>query len=233
MPADGTYLEAGATERYRVAGGAALGVTDCAVLDGACQGAVRVPLGTLAQPDRSHLRTVPQDGTRLKGLPSGALWTMRDGKAVADGGGGAPIGLNDATIERLRTAPTPPPPPPPPPSGSAARIKALVSFSYVWRGRRLVLSEIVVKNVPLGARLTARCTRKPCGGRRYAKLAKRHAVSLRPFVGRPLRRGTVLEIRVTKAGRTGAVKRLSIRRKGAPSMTTRCLPDGGRRPVRC
>ncbi len=231
VPADGTYLEVGATERHRVAGGAALPVTDCAVLDGACQGAVRVPSGTLAQPDRSHLRAVPQDGTRMKGLPSGALWIMRDGKAVADSGGGAPVGLNDATIERLRTAAPPPPPPSRP--GTAARIKALVLFSYVWRGRRLVFSDIVVKNIPLGARLTARCTRKPCGGRRYTKIAKRRTVALKPFVGRPMRRGTVLEIRVTKPGRTGAVKRLSIRRKGAPSLTTRCLPDGGRRPARC
>ena len=96
-----------------------------------------------------------------------------------------------------------------------------------------MFSDIVVKNIPLGARLTARCTRKPCGGRRYTKIAKRRTVALKPFVGRPMRRGTVLEIRVTKPGRTGAVKRLSIRRKGAPSLTTRCLPDGGRRPARC
>jgi hypothetical protein len=81
--------------------------------------------------------------------------------------------------------------------------------------------------------VSARCTGRPCGGRRYSRAAKRRTVALAGFVGRPLRRGTVLEIRVTKAGRTGAVKRLAIRRKGAPSLTTRCLPEGARRPGRC
>jgi hypothetical protein len=57
---------------------------------------------------------------------------------------------------------------------------------------------------------------------------------LKAFQGRPLRRGTVVEIRVERAGRTGAVKRLTVNGGAkAPSLTTRCLPAGARRPVRC
>ena len=234
VPQNGTYLELGAAERFRVAGGAALRVTDCTVLDGACQGAVGVPLGTLQQPERSHLRAVPEDGTVLKGLPSRTLWAMREGVAVAADGGDGAVGLNDATVGALRpAAPAPAPAPAPSAAPVAPRIKALVHFAYAWRGRRLAFGEIVVKNVPLGARVTARCTGRPCGGRRFAKVAKRRTVALKPFVGRSLRRGTVIEIRVVKAGRTGAVKRLAVRRKGAPTLTTRCLPEGAARPVRC
>jgi len=235
VPANGTYLQAGPGERFRVAGGAALPVTDCAVLDGACGGAVRVPLGTLQQPQRSNLRTVPEDGTALRGLPSGATWTMRDGVAVPATAADAPVGLNDATIDRLRTPAPGAAAPGAAPGAKVKRIKALVRFAYEQRGRRVAFSRIVVAGIPRGARVSARCTGRPCGGRRFSRVVttKRKLV-LKPFHGRPLRRGTVVEIRVERAGMTGAVKRLTVNGGGkAPSLSTRCLPAGAKRPVRC
>ena len=43
----------------------------------------------------------------------------------------------------------------------------------------------------------------------------------------------MIEVRVTKPDTIGAVKRLTVRRSKNPTITTRCLPPGAKRPGRC
>ena len=87
----------------------------------------------------------------------------------------------------------------------------------------------MVKDVPRGSTVTATCRTKQ--GRRcrgISKFTKRNArgnVSLKRFLRKPLRAGTVIEVRVTKPGRIGAVKRLTVRR-GKPTLDE--LPAAGR-----
>jgi hypothetical protein len=99
VPRDGTYLtDAEAGRRYRVAGGAALPLSDCAVLDGRCHGAVEVTSATLATHAQGRLHDVPADGTHVQGEPSGAVWRFRDGARMPDA---AAVGVrvNDSTVE--------------------------------------------------------------------------------------------------------------------------------------
>lgn len=87
------------------------------------------------------------------------------------------------------------------------------------------------------ARDTATCRTKQ--GRRcrgITKFTKRNArgtVSLKRFLRKTLRAGTVIEVRVTKPGTTGAVKRLTVRRGKNPTIATRCLPPGASKPAKC
>jgi hypothetical protein len=125
---------------------------------------------------------------------------------------------------------TPPPPPPP-------VIRVTVSFSTLSSARFTVFRELVVRNVPRGSRVTVTCkTKRGRKCRRVKTFTKRNArgsVRIRSMLRKRIPVGSVIEVRVTKPGFTGAVKRVLIRRKKVPTTTERCLPQGATRPVRC
>ena len=145
---------------------------------------------------------------------------------------------NTATASRSYSvvAPPPPPPPPPPPV-ELKRILVTLSSFFPSLGDTIRFSRLVVKDVPRGSTVTATCRTKQgrrCGG--ISKFTKRNArgnVSLKRFLRRTLRAGTVIDVRVTKPGRIGAVKRLTVRRKKNPVIKTFCLPPAAKRPARC
>lgn len=98
VPVDGTYLRIRASNVFRrVAGGAALTVSDCAVLDGACGGAVAIDQGTLDAKARGRLRAAPADGTILRARPSDVRWKIVGGlrTRLTDSSG---VQINDATV---------------------------------------------------------------------------------------------------------------------------------------
>jgi hypothetical protein len=69
--------------------------------------------------------------------------------------------------------------------------------------------------------------------RSFTRRNARGTVSVRTMLRKRIPVRSVIEVRVTKPGFTGVVKRVLIRRKKAPSTTERCLPQGATRPVRC
>jgi hypothetical protein len=74
------------------------------------------------------------------------------------------------------------------------------------------------------------------GKRRALTFARRHAagsVTLKPWLRRRLRVGTVLTATVSKPGFVGMVKTLTIRRSKAPLVATSCLAPGAKKPSRC
>ncbi|HKO38746.1 MAG TPA: M23 family metallopeptidase [Solirubrobacterales bacterium] len=101
VPADGTYLRIGGSETFmRVAGGAALRLSDCTVLDGKCEGAVAIDNGTLERlgsiSGASRLLRLPRDGTVLHGRPSDQRWQLTGGVRVPSVEGGTQV--NDSTV---------------------------------------------------------------------------------------------------------------------------------------
>ena len=113
-PADGTYLRiAGAGRPMRVAGGAPLALTDCSVLDGACEPSVTIDAGTLdrrgAISGADRLAVVPAEGTVLTGRPSGASWRIIGSSRLPAAAGESGVQVNDATLDGFA-----------PPPGSAA-----------------------------------------------------------------------------------------------------------------
>ena len=91
--------------------------------------------------------------------------------------------------------------------------------------------------MPRGSTVTATCRTKQ--GRRcrgIGKFSKRNArgnVSLKRFLRKKLRAGTVIEVRVTKPGTIGAVKRLTVRRGKNPTIKTICLLPGAKKATKC
>ena len=83
-PADGTFLKTSANKVFRVVGGAPFQVTDWSLFGGV-QPSVSVDQWAVDHPENAaaHLRRTPVDGTKVRGLPSGAYWAFSGGVASA------------------------------------------------------------------------------------------------------------------------------------------------------
>jgi hypothetical protein len=63
-------------------------------------------------------------------------------------------------------------------------------------------------------------------------LRKRHGtVDLKRIIAKPLRAGTKLQVLVTKPGSVAAVKLITVNRRKAPTIVTRCLKPGAKKPT--
>jgi hypothetical protein len=94
-------------------------------------------------------------------------------------------------------------------------------------GARITLLSV---RAPRSASITARCVGRHCPIRTRSFGAP--PVRLRVFE-RFLRAGTLLQIRVVRAGQIGKYVSFLIRARRAPLRTDRCLVPGRRAPVRC
>jgi Big-like domain-containing protein len=141
-------------------------------------------------------------------------------------------GLTSAPAAINITVPGPPPRP-------LRRIRVGVSFSYDAYSDRTVLKKLQIKGVPPGSRVRAVCANRgrKCGGKARKAFLKNRArgrVSLASrYVGVDIPIGARITVTVTRANRIGAVKILTMRPRKEPSVTSRCLPPGARRPQRC
>jgi hypothetical protein len=111
-------------------------------------------------------------------------------------------------------------------------VAARLRYAQRVRKRWTVLPELVVRSIPAGATVDVRCRGRGCPRRRWVRPAS-GKLSLRPFAGRRLGVGLVLQIRVTQPGAVGQVFLLTIRSGRIPLVKQRCLPIGATRPTRC
>jgi Ca2+-binding RTX toxin-like protein len=161
----------------------------------------------------------------------------RDGQAdTVDCGPDSDTVAADA-IDAVTSCGTDPPPPAPVViTTPAPPVRVLFDLAYTFTpGRRGTTLRNLAVEVEPGARLTAACrTKKKKRCTRTKDLARTAAsLRLKGFEGKRLPVGAKLTVRVTKAGMIGAVKTLTIRKRRAPSVTTRCLPPGATRPSAC
>jgi Putative metal-binding motif/RTX calcium-binding nonapeptide repeat (4 copies) len=90
--------------------------------------------------------------------------------------------------------------------------------------------------VPAGATVRLRCSGRGCPSRSRRRTVSRDTPSVDltgAFRRRKLRRGTVIQIRVTKEGAIGRVFRWKVRRGSVPDLSSLCLPPGTTRPRAC
>jgi hypothetical protein len=96
VPTNGEFVASVETGTvYRVAGGAALKLYNWGGIPG-YNGAVMVNQQTLDTHD--HLLATPANGTVLKGVSSGALWKITDGKRSQVSTGDSPVVVDEQTI---------------------------------------------------------------------------------------------------------------------------------------
>jgi hypothetical protein len=129
---------------------------------------------------------------------------------------------------------------PPRPGGTPRAPAARPSLLAPWpvvrmagtltrRGARLTVLSV---RAPKGTRVSARCAGRACPRRAVARRMRRTTLRLGAYE-RPLRAGTVLEIRVLSATRIGKYTRIAIRRGKAPARKDRCLWPGKLSPRAC
>jgi len=123
VPADGTFINTNQNGAvYRIAGGAPLYISSWDIFGGVQPfvGIDKWAVDNITNP-AAHMRAVPADGTLLRGLPSGRLWRIDNGRRSATTTAAGAVSVNDATAESfpLTTCPagqtgTPPNCQPPP-----------------------------------------------------------------------------------------------------------------------
>jgi cell wall-associated NlpC family hydrolase len=107
-PADGTFLSTTAGKVFRIAGGAPFAVSSWSVFGGT-QPSVTVDQWDLENPAEpyAHIRTTPNNGTVVEGLPSATYWTFQNGeRAPTDPSAGA-ITVDDTGLAVYPIKPTP------------------------------------------------------------------------------------------------------------------------------
>jgi hypothetical protein len=111
-----------------------------------------------------------------------------------------------------------------------------ITLGYNWKAYRTytVLKPFTLKGAPRGARAVVTCRGKKCPRRRFSLVIRKAAEPLKALAGRPLRRGTVITVTVSKKEFTTAVKILRISTRGRPKVgIQKCLPPGVTKPVSC
>ena len=103
-----------------------------------------------------------------------------------------------------------------------------LAFSFTRTGTSTTFTDLVVKGVPKGSNVTARCRpTRACSS--LSKRSRGGKVRLVSLVGRRLAPGTRIDVRVTRRGTIGAVKLLKTRADSGPTIVTRCLPPGAKK----
>jgi hypothetical protein len=105
--------------------------------------------------------------------------------------------------------------------------------------RATKFTHLKVSGVPAGATVTVSCLSRSCPAallhkkhKRALVLRRRHGtVDLKRIIAKPLRAGTKLEVLVTKPGTVGAVKIITINKRRAPTIVTRCLAPNAKKPA--
>jgi hypothetical protein len=141
------------------------------------------------------------------------------------------------TVAAASTVPSPASPPALAPAAavrSAKTRRPLVTLAYQYRSTRTRtrLTRLVVKHVPRGSTVTARCPRG-CARKSYRKLRAHGTVSLRPLIRRSLKPRTTITVTVSHTGFTSTIKRLEIRKRHSPRVRTYCRQSGAKHLSRC
>ena len=125
----------------------------------------------------------------------------------ADPGGGAPSAVAAAA----------PPATPGAPAVAARRSRTVpgaLDYRFRWRGPVTRFTRLRLRGLPPRAHVRVTCTGRGCPDGR---------VRLKRLVGRRLRPGAVIEIRLTRAGMKGVLVQLTTRRANDPVLTTRSI----------
>ncbi len=163
--------------------------------------------------------------------------------------------VETTSVKRTFTVTDPPPPPPPPPgpgdtSGGTTttpgaqittstettvggQIIATLAFSFSNSTKsKTKLTRLVVKNVPAGSTVTAKC-KKGCAKKSFKKKNASGQVSLSALIKKPLKVNTTIKVVISKSGMGSAVKILKIRARKSPKLTSQCQPVGASKPAAC
>jgi hypothetical protein len=111
-----------------------------------------------------------------------------------------------------------------------------LDYSSFKHPRSVRLNFLTVREVSKGDRIEVRCKGRGCAFRKKVRIGRagHRLMRLTPlFKHRKLRRGVVIEIRITRPQWVGKYARIRVTRKLKMVLTTRCLPPGSSKPGAC
>ena len=111
-----------------------------------------------------------------------------------------------------------------------------VRFKQRTSASGTVFTLVEVAPVKRGDRVKLTCKGRGCPLRAKTTKVKKSKKSLsltRRLKGAKLRKGAVLEVRVTRRGAVGLAKHWKVRAPKQPALTSKCLPPGKTKPVTC
>jgi hypothetical protein len=223
FPDDNTFLTTGSAW-WRVAGGAAVALTNCAVLAN-CAGAVAVDPGTVAGNGAGRLRPVPKDGTVMRGVPSNVLWEIVGGHRRQTFVNVAGVSVDDVAIALI------PVPPGPQPVVLPPAFKPVISSGYKVYRRYTRFTSLKVRDALPGSTITVNCKGKGCPFKKQ-KYYRLKGTSLnmyaRWFKKAKLRSGATVLARVSSPSGDRKQMTFKIRSRKLPVRTTRCSVAGGK-----
>ena len=123
--------------------------------------------------------------------------------------------------------------------GPAAPEQLIVTVAFFASASKksTKFSTLQVKNVPLGATVTAVCKGKGCPsglkGKGFTKKNAFGTVTLAKFIKKAFKVGDTITVVVSKPNAINAVKIVKVRAAKKPLITTRCQPPGAKKPVAC
>jgi PKD repeat protein len=109
------------------------------------------------------------------------------------------------------TTTTPPPPAP-------AKIGATLRYAFTRSASATMFTSLLVRNVPPGAKVKARCKGGGCAKRAFTAIAKTDSVSLKTMIRRRLKVGAVITVTVTKPGLVSRTITLTVRKGKDPKV---------------
>ena len=175
--------------------------------------------------------------------PSGATYTVTMTDVTGAAAGRLPIAVAAEPVALSPPPPPPPPPRPPPPSCTAckpaanvARLDSTIGYTARPTAHQTIFTALFVRSARAGSTIRVSCRGRGCLFASRTREVRRDSarVDLAAVVRRSrLRPGALLEIRVTRPGMTGIVRRLAVRAGMRPARTDLCLAPGSARPARC
>jgi hypothetical protein len=181
---------------------------------------VSVPAGT-----SPGTYTVPLTGTANAGVNATALTRSITVAAPPE----------VLTPPSASAAPAPPSPAPPEliAAAPAPHIAVTIAFDFPSAAKSTTFTRLQLEGAPAGATVDITCKGKFCPklkGKpaRLSKTDPPRVLSLKPWLRKPLRAGTVLTVTVTKPGAFGIVKTVTVRANKGPAISEKCLQPGSK-----
>jgi PKD repeat protein len=133
---------------------------------------------------------------------------------VVDDNGARSVATAVITIgqDAVAAATTTPPPPAP------AKIGATLRYAFTRTASATMFTSLLVRNVPVGAKVKARCRGGGCARRAFTAIAKTDSVSLKTMIRRKLKVGAAITVEVTKPGLVSRTITLTVRKGKDPKV---------------
>ncbi len=109
------------------------------------------------------------------------------------------------------------PPAAPAPAGPA-KIGATLRYAFTRTRSTTVFTSLVVRHLPRGALVRARCKGGGCAKKKFAAVAKSDSVSLKTLVRRRLKIGAAITVEVTKPGMIARTIVITVRKGKDPAL---------------